>query len=191
MAYIATGHKDCKRPKKEDKEQKLPEANMARGGVEHATLLFAQVQETSGGSTLSVHLTEDKVVHVICPDDVWVLDMGASNRMTGTRSALSHLSNNVRGSVRFGDGLTVEICGLGSVVIKGRNDQHKVLTNVYYIPKLKSIIISLGQLEEAGCDMRFFEGRLKVFDSEYNLLMSAPTTGNRLYKVKLCNTQII
>jgi hypothetical protein len=93
--------------------------------------------------------------------------------------------------MRFGDGLTVEICGLGSVVIKGRNDQYKVLTNVYYIPKLKSIIISLGQLEEAGCDMRFFEGRLKVFDSEYNLLMSAPTTGNRLYKVKLCNTQII
>jgi hypothetical protein len=46
---------------------------MARGGVEHATLLFAQVQETSGGSTLSVHLTEDKVVPVICPDDVWVV----------------------------------------------------------------------------------------------------------------------
>jgi hypothetical protein len=70
------------------------------------------------------------------------------------------------------------------VVIKGRHDQHKVLTNVYYIPKLKSNIVSLGQLEEAGCDIRLSNGCLKVFDTEYNLLISAPRTGNRLYTVK-------
>jgi hypothetical protein len=45
--------------------------------------------------------------------------------------------------------------------------------------------VSLGQLEEAGCDIRLFDGRLKVFDPEYNLLISAPRTGNRLYTVKL------
>ncbi|CAD6257884.1 unnamed protein product [Miscanthus lutarioriparius] len=101
---------------------------------------------------------------------------GASNHMTGTRSALAHLDENVRGSVRFVDGSSVEICGLGAVVIQGRHDQHKVLTNVYYIPKLKSNIVSLGQLEEAGCDIRLFDGRLKVFDPEYNLLVSAPRT---------------
>jgi hypothetical protein len=47
--------------------------------------------------------------------------------------------------------------------------------------------VSLWQLEEAGCDIMLFDGhgRLKVFDPEYNLLISAPCTGNRLYTVKL------
>jgi hypothetical protein len=105
--------------------------------------------------------------------------------MTGTRSTLTHLDEKIRGSVRFGDGSTVEICGLGSVVIQGQHDQHKVLTTVYYIPKLKSNIVSLGQLEEVGCDIRLFDGWLKVFDPEHNLLISAPRTSNRLYIINL------
>ena len=121
----------------------------------------------------------------MCPEGMWVLDTGASNHMTGTRSTLTHLDEKIRGSVRFVDGSTVEICGLGSVVIQGRHDQHKVLTSVYYIPKLKSNIVSLGQLEEAGCDIRLFDGWLKVFDPEHNLLISAPRTSNRLYIIKL------
>lgn len=126
---------------------------------------------------------------MICAADEWVLDTGASNHMAGTRSALSYLDDTVRGSVRFGDGSTVKICGLGSVVVQGRQDQHKVLTNVYYIPKLKSNIISLGQLEEVGCDIRLFNGRLKVFDPECNLLVCAPRAVNRLYTVKLGITE--
>jgi hypothetical protein len=94
-----------------------------------------------------IHLSEDKVVPVICPDGVWVLDTSASNHMTGTKSALSQLDDTVSGSVRFGDGSTIRICGLGSVVMNTRQGDHKVLTSVYYIPQLKSNIISLGQLE--------------------------------------------
>jgi hypothetical protein len=132
-----------------------------------------------------IHLSEEKVVPAVCSDEVWVLDTGASNHMTGTKSTLTQLDDTVSGSVKFGDGSTVKICGLGSVVMKTRQGDHKVLTSVYYIPQLKSNIISLGQLEEAGCDIRLFAGRLKVFDPEYNLLVSAPRTGNRLYTVQL------
>jgi hypothetical protein len=44
------------------------------------------------------------MVLIKCPDGVWVLDTGASNHMAGTQSALTHLDNSVRGTVRFGDG---------------------------------------------------------------------------------------
>lgn len=80
------------------------------------------------------------------PDGRWVLDMGANNHMTGIRSTLTHLNEKVCGTVRFGDGSCVEICRIGSVVMEGRHNEHKVLTFVYYIPKLKSNIVSLGQL---------------------------------------------
>lgn len=122
---------------------------------------------------------------VECPNGTWVLDTGASNHMTGTRSAMAHVNNSVRGSVRFGDGSCVKICGIGLVVMEGHHNEHKVLTGVYYIPKLKSNIVSLGQLEEGGCDIRLYNGRLQVLDQEKKLLISAPRTGNRLYTVKL------
>lgn len=47
-------------------------------------------------------------------------------------------------------------------MIEGRQQEHKVLTDVYYIPKLKSNIISLGQLEEGGCEVRLKNGRLMI-----------------------------
>ena len=87
--------------------------------------------------------------------------------------------------MRFGDGSHVEIEGIGSVEIQGRHNQHKVLTDVYYIPKLKSNIVSLGQLEEKGSKSVLENGKLCVFDQEKTLLISAPRTANRLYTIKL------
>ena len=66
-----------------------------------------------------------------------MLDTGASNHMTGNRSLLSELDEGVRGSVKFGDGSSVSIQGIGSVVFQDRQKGHKVLTNVYFIPELK------------------------------------------------------
>jgi hypothetical protein len=54
--------------------------------------------------------------------------------------------------VRFGDDSRVDIEGIGSMVMQDRHNAHKVLTEVYYIPKLKSNIVSLGQLERVQSD---------------------------------------
>lgn len=158
---------------------------MAVGDADGPVLLMAVVTSDVQGPAHVVHLAEKDVVPIDCPDGVWVLDTGASNHMTGNRSALTHLDNSVRGTVRFGDGSYVEIHGLGSMVMQGRHEQHKVLTDVFYIPKLKSNIISLGQLEERGFEVSLKNGRLKVLDSEGTLLISAPRTGNRLYTIRL------
>ena len=49
--------------------------------------------------------------------------------------------------------------------------EHKALTDVYYIPKLKSNIISLGQLEERGCKIVLEDGYLWGYDRQRMLLM--------------------
>lgn len=131
-----------------------------------------------------MHLTEKEVVPVECLSDVWVLYTRASNHMMGTRSTLLRLDEDVTGTIRFGDGSCVDIQGLGTIVMEGRRQEHKVLTDVFYIPKLKSNIVSLGQLEEGGCEVRQ-NGRLTVFDREGTPVISAPRTGNRLYTLKL------
>lgn len=85
--------------------------------------------------TQMVHLTE-KVIPVDVPDDVWVVDTGTCNHMTGTRSALTQLIEGVR-TVRFGDGSRIDIQGIGSMVMQDRHRGHKVLIDVYYIPMLQ------------------------------------------------------
>ena len=59
----------------------------------------------------------------------WYQDSSASNHMTGSKAAFSELDGDVIGTVKFGDGSRVVI---------------RALTNVYYIPQLRSSIISIG-----------------------------------------------
>jgi hypothetical protein len=133
-----------------------------------------------------VHLNEEKVYSTDWDDDkdAWVLDTGASNHMTGRREALASLDTTVRGTVRFGDGSLVEIEGIGSVMLQTKKVGHKVLIEVYFIPKLKSNIISLGQLEEGGCEIVIKKGLCIVYDVEGSLLARAPRVKNRMYLLK-------
>ncbi|WVZ62734.1 hypothetical protein U9M48_012444 [Paspalum notatum var. saurae] len=174
--------KECKKPKKERQE----EAHLAKADVDQPALLMATAVEEAVTAPHVIHLNEKEVFPVVCEDEsLWYLDTGASNHMTGQRSALAHLDDTVRGTVRFGDGSVVEIQGLGSLVTEGRTHEHKVLTDFYYIPKLKSNIISLGQLEEGGCKVVLENGVLTVLDRERALLIRAPRTNNRTYTIRL------
>lgn len=62
---------------------------------------------------------------------------------------------------------------------------HKVLTDVYYIPKLRSNIVYLGQLEERGCKVVLEDGFCKVYDVRRALLVHASWIKNRLYLLEM------
>nr|GEX45323.1 zinc finger, CCHC-type [Tanacetum cinerariifolium] len=81
---------------------------------------------------------------------IWYLDNGASNHMTGTKSHFRDINERITGRIRFGDGSYVQIKGRGSILLGCKNNEQKIVSDVYYIPNLKSNIISLGQLTEIG-----------------------------------------
>jgi hypothetical protein len=74
----------------------------------------------------------------------WILDSGATNHMTGVRTVFSEIDLKVHGTVRFGDGSVTNIEGRDTILIKCKTGGHKALTGVYYIPRLKANIVSLG-----------------------------------------------
>jgi len=96
--------------------------------------------------------------------DTWYLDTGALNHMTGNRAAFSKLDNSITGTVKFGDGSVVDIVGHGTITFAARQGGHQALEDVYYIPRLHSNIISLGQLDEFGCQVVIEHGVLRVHD---------------------------
>lgn len=63
------------------------------------------------------------------------------------------------------------------------NGEKKVLSNVYYIPDLKSNIVSLGQATEAGCEVRMKGDLLRIYDLLGRSLIETTRSKNRLYKV--------
>ena len=116
---------------------------------------------------------------------VWHLDTGASSHMTGARASFVTLDEKIKGSVRFGDGSLVEICGKGNVLFRCTDDNQRIMSNVFYIPKLRSNIISIGQLDENGCNFVVEDGYLSVFDPQRRLLVRVKRSGNRLYVLNL------
>ena len=137
-----------------------------------------------------VFLNEEKVLpKTLEPskkeEGMWYLDNGASNHMTGGKSYFSELNENIKGRVKFRDGSCVEINGKGSILFEARTEEHKLLTDIYYIPELKSNIISLGQATEQGCDVRMKDNYLTLRDPSGRLLTKVLRASNRLYKVSL------
>lgn len=58
------------------------------------------------------------------------------------------LTENVKGTVSFGDTSKVQIHGKGTILISLKDGTHKWITDVYYVPRLESNILSLGKLVE-------------------------------------------
>jgi hypothetical protein len=79
----------------------------------------------------------------------------------------------------------VEIEGRGSIVFTCKNGEHRVLTGVYYIPRLTADIISFGQLEEVGCRIVMDAGVLKIYEPGHKLLAWVKRSSTRLYLLEL------
>nr|GEU95199.1 reverse transcriptase [Tanacetum cinerariifolium] len=70
--------------------------------------------------------------------NVWYLDNGTSNHMTGDCLKFHELDKYVSGRVKFGNSLMVAIMGKGSVLFDVKNGDQRLLNEVYFIPNLKS-----------------------------------------------------
>ena len=99
--------------------------------------------------------------------------------------AFSKLDEKHAESVRFGDCSRVKICGRGTVLFRCKNGEHHALSKVYYIPELRSSIVSLGQLDEHGAEVLIRDDVLQIRDQDGRLLAKVQRSRNRLYLLEL------
>ncbi|KAF8690661.1 hypothetical protein HU200_041034 [Digitaria exilis] len=88
------------------------------------------------------------------------------------------------GTVKFGDDSEVAIEGTGTILFEGKNGEHIPLTVVYFILRLTTNIVSLGQLNKVGCDIHTKHGVLQIRDDKGKLIVHVKRSANRLYLLR-------
>ena len=105
--------------------------------------------------------------------------------MMGVRGVFSELDTSVAGTVLFGNGSMVEIEGRGMIPIVCKNGCRSTLMGVYFIPRLTTNILSVGQLDEVAYRVAIEEGVLRIWNRKKELVVTIQRTANRLYKLQL------
>ncbi|KAJ0522523.1 putative RNA-directed DNA polymerase [Helianthus annuus] len=159
---------ECKAPSKGKEEANLTKTEDVR---DIDPSLFMAVC-----STKKVSLNEERVIPGVFErneEGMWYLDNGASHHMSGKKEFFTTLDEKVSGQVTFGDGSEIEIKGKGNVTVVSKNGEKKTFCNVFYMPKLKTNLLSLGQLDEGGCKIEIANGMLRLHDQKGRLLMKS------------------
>lgn len=86
-------------------------------------------------------------------NDKWSWYLDATNHKSGNKKLFTTVNKSVKGNIIFGDETKVPIEGKGNVLIRAKNGSNLLISHVYYVPTLKSNILSLEKLLEMGYDI--------------------------------------
>ena len=117
--------------------------------------------------------------------DVWLVDSGCSNHMTGHSDLFSHLDTSFSSSIGLGDDRQVKASGKGVVPVLTKQNVVKNIYDVYYVPNFKHNLLSVGQLYAHGYDFSFHNSTCMIFDQHKSLIAKIPMRKNRLYQLQL------
>lgn len=120
---------ECRKPRrdKDQRSEQKSEVNLTQMEGDEPALLLAKCGEAESDMVL---LNEGNITPQLKAEtekktesNLWYLDNGASNHMTGLRSKFYELDERVTGRVKFGDESVVLIKGKGSVAFECKNGE--------------------------------------------------------------------
>ncbi|XP_019455195.1 PREDICTED: uncharacterized protein LOC109356326 [Lupinus angustifolius] len=113
----------------------------------------------------------------------WYLDTGCSNHMTGHKEWFTSLDNSVKTKVKFADDSSINVEGIGEILIRRKDGASSSISNVLYVLRMRNNLISLGQLLEKGYKISMEDKILKIFNKKGRPILKAPLSNNRTFKI--------
>ncbi|XP_077242636.1 uncharacterized protein LOC143883170 [Tasmannia lanceolata] len=103
----------------------------------------------------------------ISKTDVWFLDSGCNNHMTGQKDLFRSIDKSFQLQVRLGDGKSVQIEGKWTNVVKTKSGIERIIHDVYFIPGLAHNLLSVGQLIQKGYLVLFHDDVCEIKSRKY------------------------
>ena len=123
-----------------------------------------------------------------CENDIWFLDSGCSNHMTGNKDLFSFIDNSIQFEVKLGNDYKVIVNGKGVVPIYTKDNQKRNIDEVYFVPGLKCNLISVGQLMEKRYGVFFKNKVCTIYDKfPSKQLTRVEMTKNRMFPLVMRN----
>ena len=116
----------------------------------------------------------------------WILDSGASFHACYSRDVMQNF-RQYSGKVRLADNKCLDITGVGDVVLKTTLGTNWTLKNVKFIPDLKTMLISVGQLDDEGHRVIFGNHQWKI--TKGNLVVARGQKRGTLYMVEISDAE--
>ena len=117
--------------------------------------------------------------------DTCYLDSGCSNHMCGNKSLFYDLDETFRETVKLGNNSCMSDIGKGDIKFHMKNNTVQTITNVFYVPDLKSNLISMGQLQERGYIIIIQQSRCQIHHPEKGLIAKAKMTTNHMFPLHI------
>jgi hypothetical protein len=160
----------------------LQRAGQAHDGSRH------EVSGERSGSQIEIR--EQKVFAQLGEEveheaEMWVLDTGATNHMSGSRAAFAKLDTAVLRTMHFADDSAARIEGRGTVTFMCKNGELRSFDGVDFIPRLTMNIMSIGQLNEVGYKIKIDDAVMRIQEPDGQLLARVPREENRLYLLRI------
>lgn len=134
-------------------------------------------QQGNGDSANSVSEPKQPLVLTVSTQDSkneWVLDSGCSFHMTPQKEELFDFKEHDGGKVLMANNTHCEVKGIAKIKICNSDGREVILTDVRYMPRISSNLISYGMLEKAGCSYTgedykiiFYKNGEKVISGRY------------------------
>uniref|UniRef100_A0A5B7B3A2 CCHC-type domain-containing protein n=1 Tax=Davidia involucrata TaxID=16924 RepID=A0A5B7B3A2_DAVIN len=120
-------------------------------------------------------------------NNLWYLDTGCSNHMCGEKSAFSDLDESFCDSVKFGDNSRVSVMGKWKVSIQTKGNFVQTISNVLFVPDLRTNLLSVGQLQEKGYEISIKDEVCRIEDEKLGLIAQVNMTASRMFPMYLHN----
>jgi hypothetical protein len=151
--------------------------------VEETTNLVLEAEANEGFLLMAENEIKTNI------DTMWYLDSGASNHMCGHKHLFKEMQKIEDGHVSFGDASKVKVEGKGRICYLQKDGLIGSIKDVYYVPDLKTNILSLGQLTEKGYSILIKDRILHLKDNQGHLIAQVEMGRNRMYKLNLRSVQ--
>lgn len=103
--------------------------------------------------------------------------------MSGNKSLFSDFDDTFRENVKLGNNTSICVMGKGNINVSMNNIMYTI-TNVFYVPALKSNLISLGHLQEKGFSIVIQKSYCQIHHPHKGLVAEVKMTENRMFPLK-------